>query len=534
MAKVSADRPAGATRRPASPTAEGAMVAIAFFVFYLLTRTRDFGGDDTVFALAVDRWLQGFPDWRVLAHPYHPFYNLMTGLVCRVLEAFGVHHPYVLDVGAGVSAFAAALVVGGLVVILRRARVRESVALLTAVAAGFSGGLWEFATRMEVYAMLAVAVLLWLDRTGRDDAAPVGAGLALAAAVLAHLAAGLLSLPTAWRFRRRPGAALRALVVGLGAAGTVLLLLFASLDRATSVVNIRNLVVPSSAGTYLRGPQILPIFHGLHGLAVSGWGNADRFFNAGVLSWLRLAGWIAVAVLVLLIGAGIAESIRCRRRHGLMAIGGILAFLPLWMVWDVGNVEHMVATVPLFAVLAGLGASTLPRRGGEMALTIAVLALFTVNGIGSILPRTRADSSRVCVVASFVNRTVGEDAVVLAVGRDPRLRLGLPYLSGRRVRALSLYLEGARRRGLAPERGVAAWLAPALRSREVWAFGDVFDPASSRWLEDRGLDPAVWRRVRASLAPVGERSLAADGVALRRRCVLYRVAIGRPGEEPGR
>jgi hypothetical protein len=64
-----------------------------------------------------------------------------------------------------------------------------------------------------------------------------------------------------------------------------------------------------------------------------------------------------------------------------MAVLGFAASVPLWLVWDVGNVEHTVVAVPFLAVPVGLGAESLPARGGELALGAAVMLLGVTNAV---------------------------------------------------------------------------------------------------------------------------------------------------------
>ena len=141
------------------------MIGGVFFVAYLLTRTRDLGGDDTVFAMAVDSLLSGGGPSREVFHPHHALFNPLVAAVCRVLRLAGLH-PFVTDVGAARAALFAAAVAGGLVPVLRRAGVGEGPALLAAAVAGASGGLWQYGTCMEVYALAAATVLLWLAVVG--------------------------------------------------------------------------------------------------------------------------------------------------------------------------------------------------------------------------------------------------------------------------------------------------------------------------------------------------------------------------------
>lgn len=91
--------------RGTTPAQEALVVGIASFVVHLATRTRDFGGDDTVHALTVERVLNG-SSWPFESlHPQHFLHNPLVAAVGALSRTVGPR-PLVLDVDAGASAFA--------------------------------------------------------------------------------------------------------------------------------------------------------------------------------------------------------------------------------------------------------------------------------------------------------------------------------------------------------------------------------------------------------------------------------------------
>ncbi len=513
--------------QPAGPVAEGSVLGLVFLAVYLLTRTRDLGGDGTVFALVVERWLRGEPDWSLLAHPHHPLYNLLVGAAARLADWAGLHPP-VVDVGAAVSALFAALVVSGLVVVLRRAGLGEGVALAAALLAGVSGALWSFGTSMEVYTLEAASVLLWAAVLGRERPRPAAVAGALGLAVLAHLATGLLVFPTAWRLRRRPRAAVLALAAGLGGAGAVWLALQAGLAGRRSLGALAAALRPGGSEGWLGAASPVGVLQALQ--AAFSWefyrivpvlrGGVAEFFSV-------LGGTVAAAALVLVLAGGVL-AVRKRSPLQRTAALGTAAFLPLWLVWDTGNVEHVVGALPLLVILAAGAAAELPAPRGAVILTVLAAVLGVVNGLGSAIPASRPENSRVMVVASFVHRTVPGDGLLLMVGRDARLRLGLPYLSGRRVRPLALLLEGASRAGAPPEAALRRWIAGASGAGSVWVDGDVFQRETAAWLAARGVPEETWLRVRGEFHVVDEAVLPPDGVVVEEPVVLARVVLWPP------
>ena len=513
-----------AGRKPASPTRQAAVVGVVSFATYLLTRTRDLGGDDTVFAMAVDRFLSGHGVTRELFHPHHPIYNPIVAAVCWLLRLAGFR-PFVSDVGAAVSGLAAALVVGGLVLLLRRAGVRQRPALLAGVVAGASAGLWQFGTCMEVYALTAAAVLLWLAVVGREDPKPLASGVSVSLAMLGHLTAGLLVVPTAIRLRARPGAAARAVAVGVGVAGLTLAAMLALFHHAYTPGQWLATVLPAHGGSYVRAPAPLAMLGAVRDLLVWRWFRSVPVFAPVAAGWFEVAGAVAAALALVVLAAGLIAAVTDRHPLAVTASLAIAAYLPLWLMWDAGNVEHVVAATPLFATVLAFGAAKLRGRWGEGLLGTVALLLVAANGLGSAVPQSRAENSRTCVIASFVSETVPADGVLLTVGVEPRLRLALPYLSGRRVVSLALDVESARAQGRPPLAALAYWMEAGRGARSLWVTPDVLDRRTPAWIDTIGIPSEVWSRVVGGATPLRRRMLAADGVVIREPFVLTEISV---------
>ncbi len=508
----------------ATPAQQALVIGVVFFIAYLLTRTRDLGGDDSVFAMAVERFLSGGGPSREVFHPHHPVFNPLVAVVCWLLRLVGFH-PFVADAGAALAALAAAAVVGGLVLILRGAGVGEGPALLGAAVAGVSGGLWQYATRMEVYALAAAFVVLWLAVVGRDRPSPVPTGAALAASILGHVAAGLLVVPTAIRMRRRPLALIQALTVGVGLAAVALIAMLVLAHHAYTPRQWLNVLSPGHNTPYLQHPRPGAMLVALRGLAVWDWYHTVPVFSATTARWLDVAANAAVVLLVALLIAGVRAAVRGRHAVAATASLALAAYVPLWLIWDAGNPEHAVAATPLFAALIAFGAATLPRRSGEIALGGALLLLLIVNGLASAVPQSRPENSRNWVIASFVSSSLPDDALLLSVGVEPTLRLSLPYLSGRRVVTLTLDVNSARQQDRPPLDGLAYWLRAGRAARSVWVTPDVLDPWSAVWIEKLGIPAESWMRFAGAIRPGQRRVLPRDGVVIRAPFVLTEITL---------
>lgn len=514
----------GAGRKRATPAQQALVVGAAFFVVYLLTLTRDLGGDDTVFAMAVDSFLSGGGPSREVFHPHHALLNPLVAGVCWLLR-FAGFHPFVADVGAAVAALFAAAVAGGLVLVLQRAGVSEGPALLAAAVAGASGGLWQYGTCMEVYALSAATVLLWLAVVGGNRPDPVPVGASLSASMLGHLAAGLLVVPTAIRMRRRPAALVQALAIGLGLTSAVLIAMFVLFHHAYTPRQWLQVVVPGHSEAYLRSPKPGAMLRALHGLAVWGWYRKVPVFSAATSHWMDVAGGVAVVLLLGVLAVGVFAATRDRHPLAVSAALALAAYIPLWLVWDAGNPEHAVAATPLFATLVAFGGAKLPRRTGEVATSAALVLLLVVNGLASAVPQSRVENSRECVIASFVSASLPADAVLLTVGVDPTLRLSLPYLSGRRVVTLTLDVDSARTQGRPTLDGLAYWLRAGRAARSVWVTPDVLDPRTAMWMEQLGIPAAIWGRFVAAVRPGQRRVLPLDGVVIREPFALTEITL---------
>ncbi len=506
-------------RAPVTPRQLAAVIGVATGVSYLLTRTRDFGGDDTIYAMAVDAWLQHGLLERAFLHPHHPLYNPLVGLVAWIWRSLS-GQVLVLDAGAAVSAVAAALTVAGLVLVLVHAGINHRVSVLTACIVATAGSFWRFATMMEVYTLAAAGTLLWLTVLARPRPRAHWLGLGLAAAWLSHLILGLLVLPTAWCLRRRPRTLVITLLYGVVAPGLVLVVAQALAQGISQVSDLPGLFVSSSLGSWLHMPRAGALPEALRGLMLWRWYEQVPVYPPVINAGLSGLGRLALLLLAPLVVLGCAIAIRQRRPIGIAAVTGLLVLLPYWLMWDIGLAQHMVPAIALLAVLLALGADALPNRLGGIVLTGALVCLVIANGVGSAVPQTQAYLSKMLLMADFVRDVVPEQGQVLAVGVDPKVRLSLPYLSSRHVEDLTLLVHAARSQELSPEAALAYWLSRVADDRPTWALAELLDPATLHWIEQLGLTRDAWQHALSQLAYGPPRTMPADGVVLTKPITL--------------
>lgn len=511
------------------PLLKAAVLAIASFVMYFVTRTRHFGGDDTVFATVVQRWLDLGAVEPVLLHPHHLVYNpMVAGWAWLGRRLCG--SVVVLDAGAAVSAVAAALAVAGVYLVLRRFAVADGVAMLAAGVLAVTGGMWRYATRMEVYTMAALGVVVWLAAVADEECTWRKLAGGFAAPWLGHSVLGLLVLPGIWRQRHRPPVVVRAVVAGVVIPGAIAAAALAWFNNAFSVGTMVGVVSGGGLGGWLSAPDPTAAGRALYGLVVWRTYHQLPVYPQSVMVFFDVLGQVAAAGLAVLVFLGAVRGSVKRLPLASTAVAGIAVLIPLWLIWDVGNTEHVVAAAPLFAVLAALGASSLPRPWGVTVLAIFASGLLLANGLGSALLETQPQLSRTRVVAEHVRETVPEDGVLVAVGVDPELRLGLPYLASRRVIDLTKFVSSAGRSGTSPDEALVQWwaavAAAAAAGRDLWLLEDLDDPAVAAWIAKIGISEGAWRRVRAALQVGGGSTLNADGLVVRRPVTLRRLEAG--------
>jgi len=508
---------------------KASVLALVSFFVYRLTRTRHFGGDDTVFATVVQRWLDMGAIEQVFLHPHHLVYNpVVAGWALLVRAVSG--SVVVLDAGAAVSAAAAALAVAGIYLLLRKFAVADGISMLVATTLAATGGMWRYATRMEVYTLAAAGVVVWFASVVDLRCTWRKLAMGFAAPWLGHSVLGLLILPGAWQQRSRPVVVVRAVLAGVAVPGVVALAGLAWINHAYSLDRLADVVGGGGLSRWLTAPDPAAAVRALYGLVVWRAYHGLPVYPPLVMRVFDLLGLTAAIVLTALVILGVLHGLKRHDRLASVAMSGILVLAPLWLVWDVGNTEHVVAASPLFAILVAVGARSLPRRLAAAALAVSVGGLLVTNGFGSALLQTQPHLSRTLLVAEHVRETVPEDGVLVAIGVDAQLRLGLPYLSSRRVVDLTKFDLSSQRAGASPDEALHRWLATATAAaaegRELWLLEQLDDPEVIAWIDELGITKEAWLRVRGVLQVRGGSVLNADGLIVRQPIVLRRLEVG--------
>ena len=504
------------------------LAGVVAFGLYVLTRSTHVGGDDTVFALVVDRWVATGEIGPTLLNPHHPVFLPVVGGIGRLALAVGLA-PSALGVGATMSSLFGALTVVGLVIGLRRAGVGLPMAVAAAAVLTVSGGWWKYATRMEVYTLAGLAVMVWLIVMGRPLLGRCAASAVTAATWLAHAGLGLLVAPVAWRLRHRWHALVATLVWGVVFPLIVLVGVAVWALDIRSLAELRVWMSGHDLTTWVTWPDPLAAVRSVSSMFRWSITDVPEAYPRSLLVTCSTLGWIATVALLAVAGLGAVRALRgpCWSL-GKASIAAVLAMLPLWLIWEPGNDEQVVALIPAVVVLAVWGAPTLRDGVGERVLAFAALALLIANGLVGALIQTQPELSRVRVVADRIARTVPADGLLLTVGSDPELRLAVPYLTGLPSSDLTLICERARRERLPPDACVGQWIGRALGHAQVWMYENPLDPHNLRYVAELGVDADTWRGAVAALTIEEQRQVDAPGSDGDASLTLWRVGVREP------
>jgi len=506
-------------------------LGVLAFALYFISRTRLFGGDDTVFALVVQRWLEEGAVEPALVHPHHVLYNPLVAVWALIVFTLR-GSVFVLDAGAAVSAAAAAAMVALLHLVLRRNGIADGTAMLVSATAMLAGGVWQYATRMEVYTLAALGVAVWLAAVTDENASWRRLAVGLGAGWLGHSVLGLLTVPAVWLHWRRPRQVAAAIVAGIVIPGVVVVTVMAMICGATSPADLVGMFASPELTHWLSPPSPLGMCHALQGLAVWKLYNTLPVYPPWARHTFDVLGVLIVTGLSFLMVIGIVEACRRRSRLAVVAGAGVLALVPLWLLWDIGNTEHVVAATPLFAALIAIGATKIGARAATPVLVCTTVVMLLVNGIGSALLGTQANLSRTLQVAYHIRDHLPEDATLLSIGVDPEYRLALPHLCGRRVVSLTLLTGAAKRAGATPDDALRRWFEAGVEAPHAWVFEDLDSPQVTDWVASLGVSPPAWYWVRQHLTTTGIATLPADGLVIKEPVSLRQIRVLAP--EPQR
>lgn len=382
-----------------SPHVVGAALSLAALAIYLGTLSRHYSSDSCLYAVDVE-----LQSWFEVILPHHLLLHPLASVWFHLWQAAGWTRHAMVPLQT-LNALAGAACVGLLFWICRRASSSTAAAALAALGFAVSGGQWLLSTEAELVTVpLAVELLVlgWILHSAEHEAPTtaklLGLGAAIGVATLMYVSSAAL-LPVAilsLSMSRR--AAPRRLQT------TTLLVAGFAVPVILGAVVVLNALTPETAERVVLRPG--------YGWGVLTWQNLPRGGYAFLRTLVMFPGlgmsdrtllWQAQATLAELVAfastylltalsAAVPLLVAIVRRPPIKGGAALLlwtalhvAFAFFWVPSDVSFwMQATVAWWLLVAVLVGEHASA--RR----VVTLAVIALLLINGLGLIVPHHRA------------------------------------------------------------------------------------------------------------------------------------------------
>ncbi len=490
-------------------------------------------------------------------HPHHLLYNPLGYLVHQVLVLVrpGLS-PMIsfrlLDTVAGL---------GGVVVfhcLVRRLWRREWLAGFTAAGFAFSWGYWSHCVNVEVYPVSVLFLVLGFSLAARAVREPAAGsrvwallGLVAGGAVLFHQSNVLfLAVPLAavfwypagrragfrlfWRFFLPAYAAVTILPylavmlhLGFRAPGEALTWLFLYGHQADTYLGTDASVVVHALVSFGR-MLLLPSSYTA--------ASADPLVPPPLLLTLK---WCAALLLGLLMLAAALRPRQLFRSCGpslVLAAALAVPYALFFTFWDPGGYFFWLPLgIPFWLVAGGAAASLspgTPARAAVPVLGLAVLALFTLNLAGGVLPQSRLSRVADHRLMQLVTRHLGQGDLLLL--NTPRMdvisNFGGPMFYGY-ARAFSRFQVQCLLPGLdapGPEAALREMVAAGSQtSTGLWYLDEVLKGQSTHGGRGGRIREAFRRwGVRAVLAEAHGAGDAYNG------SLLYRLVPDPPAESP--
>lgn len=444
--------------------------------------------------------------WREVVHTSHLLFSVVAPFWVQLTGGLGaevaVHTRLQL-----LQALLGAATIAALLALLRR-RVATPVAVGAAACVGCAYSFWRYTTDVEVYSLVALAVVAALAAALRAADAPTPinaaiAGLACSLATLGHLTSGLFA-----------------------AATLPLLLAWAPAQRfriGLSFSAAYAAVVGGVVGALVFGPAGAGRPEGRLGflLGYMQEGGREQFFGwpwrqiqaslATVAHALVAStpGWIVAAIAPAMLGLAAAALIATRgagrglRRAVVLAIAWLGTHTLFFFAWECHE-KYWIAALPEAALLLAVACDQGLRRlapGWRAAPAIALAAGLAAANLPALRHDMAPEHNRALQVAQALRTATPPNAQVVVSGLEPwrELKVYVPYFAERTPVILDFLLVPTNRPRMeaAFERVAVGAPPPTYVLRELLAP----EGARARLESRHGLAPGALAAFFAALCP---------------------------------
>lgn len=391
-----------------------------------------------------------------LLHPHHLLYKPLSVLWLTILRSSGL----AVDGALGVAWFngiAGGLCVGLIIVLLTRLGVSRPIAVLTALAVGLSFGLWFYSACVEVYiiplALLLGTLLVSLGKPSLGRAGLIGLlhGFAMVFHQI-HVLFGLVLLVVLITWT--PSIRLKSISVYI-LSGSIVVLTFYGVT-IFGILNIRSAdeawtwftlyaqdgeyVHPLAMSTFVQAAvgAVRSIVGGHFAFALipiqQALANAFpdkvlideiylvRHIPQGGAVVLLLATIVTGLAIVVLAGMSLNRLLpgtlqwKSKLSEKEVFVRALLVWLGVYslffLFWDPFNVEFWIPQATVLWMLIGVGLMDAGRWVGRV-LGGLVVALFLVNGFGTVFPARHASNDAFSVRLEPLDGYLDEDDVLI-------------------------------------------------------------------------------------------------------------------------
>lgn len=492
------------------------LVLGSVLMLYLVFPSAAYTGDGTLFADLVRQFGvdESTEYYRLLLHPHHLSYGPLAVAFVRGLGAspIGIEHVEILRL-SHLSSFLSVLALTFLFLVLYRTTRDTLLSLTFTILLAFAHAFWFFSEAVEVQPVMLVTLTLFFlvlsfDRMDIKSAAFLG--IACGLAVLSHVIFALLLVPAMMHLLRAPADrnTNRHRVFRVATYSTCVLLtaglpylLIAPWVGIGSPSDFVHYFRPHySSADYLTSPiqGVVVAARSLEGIFLGR--PLQQLLAGSIFENLATGMWVVLRVLLvgLFLGAlflrrssPATENVQRLRR---MAVWTLVAFVPLWIMWDVGNPEFLVVALPPVVLLLALayhrGSATWAERrrqgllGGIAAVAVLMGAFHFVAIIG---PQANPENNPAFIRTEFMRENTGPNDIILisGLGEFEAEKFYLRYFGQRRRLVLQwVAMEGATPTDSA--RRLRSDLAQSWKAgSRMFVTSDVFDPENLAQLQER-------------------------------------------------